>query len=401
MIKSLSIQNFQSHKHTLLDFSPTVTAIVGLNNHGKSAIFRALQKLIRDVPEGITFVRDGETECKVELTTDNGTVVRSVKTDNSSDANAYVVNGDEFVKFGHTGIPIEVPTVTGCSPIQAFGDIEFDLNFQDQIEPLFLVSGTGLPSIRGKVLSKATGVDRAGRAVQKAGSIEKKLGQDQKKVVDEVLQVVQQLEQFKGLDWLCEQVQTVSSSIEGLNEEELQISTIQQKYTKVLGVVAEAKKQRVRVQELSVDFSPVLESMQNTLQAVKLFDKVTVLKVEIEKAERLSQIEIPAVGGLKIQFSEYQAIQTHYKQLLALASSIEKAELLSSIEMPGVSGLKVQVQELQSIQSSYKKVLDTGTAIETAEWDVEKCDQDLNREFSKLEALKLKLGVCPTCQRPF
>ena len=67
MIKQINIKNFQSHKDSTLEFSEDVTAIVGLNNHGKSVVFRALQKCIRDIPNGTSFITDTpaqENECK-------------------------------------------------------------------------------------------------------------------------------------------------------------------------------------------------------------------------------------------------------------------------------------------------------------------------------------------------
>ena len=54
----LNIKDFQSHKNSIVEFDRHVTAIIGLNNHGKSAILKALRKLVRNEPSGNAFVRN-------------------------------------------------------------------------------------------------------------------------------------------------------------------------------------------------------------------------------------------------------------------------------------------------------------------------------------------------------
>ena len=87
MIKTLTISNFQSHRKSSVEFSDTVTAFVGLNNHGKSAIFRALKKLVRNEPEGVSFIRDGEAICEITLDSSDHQVVRRIRSDGASDSN--------------------------------------------------------------------------------------------------------------------------------------------------------------------------------------------------------------------------------------------------------------------------------------------------------------------------
>ena len=191
MLRRLVLDNFQSHKHTEIDFSEDLTCVVGLNNHGKSAIFRGLQKCIRNIPDGNTFVSDTpkqEEECLITVYSDKGIVTRKVRIDNASDANSYIVKGEAgdvvYAKFGRTGIPEEVLNCLPADSPIVFGDVEIDLNFQNQIDPLFLMQGTGLPALRGKVLGRSTGVDNVQRAIQIGASEEKKLKSEIKHFID-------------------------------------------------------------------------------------------------------------------------------------------------------------------------------------------------------------------------
>ena len=56
MISSLTLQNFQSHKKTTLEFDPHVNAIIGQSNSGKTAILRGLFWAIYNRPSGLSFI---------------------------------------------------------------------------------------------------------------------------------------------------------------------------------------------------------------------------------------------------------------------------------------------------------------------------------------------------------
>ena len=78
MIKSLELFNFQSHAHTLIEFSDGVNIISGTSDSGKSAILRALRWVIRNEPSGLGVVswwvfkgKRQKEDCKVILTLDD------------------------------------------------------------------------------------------------------------------------------------------------------------------------------------------------------------------------------------------------------------------------------------------------------------------------------------------
>src|SRR5690554_5109154 len=76
MITSLEIQNFQSHKETLLEFEPGVNVIIGPSDSGKTAILRALYWLVWNRPLGDAFRSSWGGDTKVVLETKDGMVKR-------------------------------------------------------------------------------------------------------------------------------------------------------------------------------------------------------------------------------------------------------------------------------------------------------------------------------------
>ncbi|MDA0587441.1 MAG: AAA family ATPase [Planctomycetota bacterium] len=71
MIRRITLDNFMSHSHTVIESAEGLTVLVGPNNCGKSAVITALQTLC-DNETGGFMVRRGESDCRVTVETDDG-----------------------------------------------------------------------------------------------------------------------------------------------------------------------------------------------------------------------------------------------------------------------------------------------------------------------------------------
>lgn len=76
MIKSLEIQNLQSHKNSKLEFVPGVNVIIGKSDTGKSAIIRALYWLIWNKPLGDSIRSNWGGDVKVQAILDDCEITR-------------------------------------------------------------------------------------------------------------------------------------------------------------------------------------------------------------------------------------------------------------------------------------------------------------------------------------
>lgn len=150
MIEKLHIADFQSHKDTLLEFSPGYNAIVGASGKGKSACLRALKFLVFNQPRGDFFIRrpDG-INATVEASI-SGHVVKRIK----GQLNEYYLDDTKWADFG-SQIPQPIIDAIEIHPIKSDTDTEFNLQFAYQFDGPFLLSES--ESVKAKFLNRLSG----------------------------------------------------------------------------------------------------------------------------------------------------------------------------------------------------------------------------------------------------
>ena len=134
MIKSVEIENFQSHKKSVFEFHPNVNIISGSSNNGKSVVIRALNWVLRNKTIG-NICSDWNTDkngnpinnIKVKVVTDKGECIRI-----KGKKNGYVLNGVEYNAIGR-----DVP-----DQVKDFFNLT-ETNIQSQMDAPFLLSLNG------------------------------------------------------------------------------------------------------------------------------------------------------------------------------------------------------------------------------------------------------------------
>jgi DNA repair exonuclease SbcCD ATPase subunit len=127
MINTLEIENFQSHPHSILEFTPGVNVIRGTSHSGKSVIIRALRWALFNEPRGLNykpFKKSSSTETSVGIDFSEGNYIIRKR---SGTENIYEVNGEK-IEAMRSELPEEVSSITQMGPI----------NLQIQEDNLFL-----------------------------------------------------------------------------------------------------------------------------------------------------------------------------------------------------------------------------------------------------------------------
>ncbi|MFA5396495.1 MAG: hypothetical protein WC346_10855 [Methanogenium sp.] len=405
MIKSLQIENFQSHTDTEIELSPLVTAIIGLNNHGKSSILRAFQKVVRNIPIGNTFITDGKKQCDITLISDTGKVVRTVKNVAVSDANKYTIDDkDEYVKFD-TEIPAEVLPLLETSPLQTFGDIEVDFNFQPQLEDLFLMQGDSLPSKRGKILGSVTGVDIVNRAIQLCASAIKSAKSSINRNEQQVLEVDQKLEKYKDLDTLSSKVSSLLTKKDYYEEFSSNLSA----YRDILSTL-ESFVERATIASKTVDsinkkkLLPRLQNIQDIHQRIQICRSLQSLQLQIDNAEYVkSTAKVSNTKNVGDSIKRGVLLKDLYFLNQQLLQAQNVADIARTVQIS--VGHAEKIKSIQEKTKQYKVIYDSLDQIKKKDNIASQNVLNANIELEKVEkekkALEQEIGVCPLCGRAF
>ena len=128
MIHQIEIQNFESHKDTVVKLAGNTTGIVGDSEHGKSAIFRAVYWLAFNRHLGTKSTSDNYRShwggiTRVTLVLENGYRISKIR---SKTKNSYVIRYPTGKKKALSGFGLQVPDeITKILGLQ-------NLNFQNQ-----------------------------------------------------------------------------------------------------------------------------------------------------------------------------------------------------------------------------------------------------------------------------
>lgn len=133
MINKLKIHDFKSHRDTQVAFCPGVNVFVGLSDHGKTNVIRAINWVANNRPLGDGVINRDATRATVELKTSHakGNETDTIRRSKGGGVNEYVVNDDvehPFTAFG-SDPPVQIKDTLNLS----------EINIQRQFEPYFLV----------------------------------------------------------------------------------------------------------------------------------------------------------------------------------------------------------------------------------------------------------------------
>lgn len=132
MLKRITLHNFMSHSHTVIDLAPGLTVLTGPNNCGKSAFVSAL-KFLAENPKANFMIRHGAKECRVIVETDDDHIIEwKRKKLNAS----YCIDGEDI----HRKTPGQLHEILRMSKVDAGNSDQFDIHFGEQKSPIFLLN---------------------------------------------------------------------------------------------------------------------------------------------------------------------------------------------------------------------------------------------------------------------
>lgn len=335
MIKAVDITNFQSHKHSRLEFSKGFNVIIGSGDHGKTAILRALNWVRSNRPLGEGFIRTGteETVVKLELLDE----VNSSITRTKGKTNSYIIhsniNSDDIVltSFG-SNVPEEVSSLINID----------EINIQWQTNPYYLVyESAGQIAL---TIRETYGLDQIDKVVHNIGSKIKENNGKLENIESELNNIntkIKELEEFdlnrlknliekaeekvgkqlklnilvKNLSKLINDIKNVDNKIssipENLDEIIKKIESELEKYEFVLSLVNSVK---LIIKQLKTISIPCIESneIDDIIGKTDILNKYTKINSKLNNLESL-------IGKIKLnndKIEEFEQLIEAQKELM-------------------------------------------------------------------------------------
>jgi exonuclease SbcC len=346
MIKSVSIQNFQSHARTELNFHEGVNVIVGTTDGGKTAIIRALRWLIWNRPSGDALRSRWGGATNVQLETEEGVITRSK---DKIDKYTLRLKGQEDIEFKAIGtsVPAEIQGVLNIS----------EINLQNQHDATFLLSDT--PGAVATHFNKVARLDRIDSATSAINGWIRGLKSDVSHLETDIATEKAKLPQFENLE-------KFEIEIEALEQMEGKAVTMRSRYSTL-------EKDIVRITNLEKE----IETLTPLLGLEKL---VTSVLDDITKRDQLQ--------------TQVDELQTVIDDLEELNEKEEAAKELMPLEPLVLSLLDKykQLRELKKTKSQLQYLLN----------QVNLVDDDIVTTGNNVTKLETKFhkempDICPLC----
>ena len=328
MIESIDIKNFQSHKHSVLEFDPGVNVIVGSSDSGKTAIIRALRWLIWNRPSGdaIRSWWGGDTE--VNLTLPTSTISRS-----KGKENIYKLDGIEF-KAMRTDVPEEIQK-----------EINFtNINLQQQLDRPFLLDDS--PGEIAQHFNKVAQLDVIDLGMSNIQRQLREIEQEDKARRLQLKEAVQELKTYAYLDKMEEEIKAVEY-LEKEQTSNFQQSEKLKKITRELYQIEEELSTYTHILELEKPISALQDIYKSRktiasrhFELLKLISTLDIIDQEIVLANDTLNVEKP-LNALLPLIQNKNSIQEKQNILKRLVTDIE--ETVKKIEET-----KKKMQELEN-----------------------------------------------------
>ena len=295
----ITIHNFQSHKDTVLELSPTVNSLEGVSDSGKSAVLRAMLWCLTNKPDGVAFASNWAKDKKGKLKDEV-----SVSIDNITRSRNATVNG--YTKFVAGKDPLTYEALKGTVPPDIENAINIgSVNIQRQMDPPFLLSST--PGDAARYVNELIGLEEIdtyqkalkGKAHDNANSLKdgnKRLADAEAALsqYDWVAGAKEKVEELAGVDAKCTELEAdlaKLSELDALNEVSAELKaakSLEKKATELIASCPDTEKLESEVSMLKqVDEADALTA--------RLIESKAVASTADDKIIALSQINTAAL----------------------------------------------------------------------------------------------------------
>lgn len=335
MIKKVEIENFQSHKKTILEFVPGTNVIIGESDAGKSAIFRAINWAITNRPLGDGFRSDWGGDTRVAIYTAEGDVIERIKT---ATRNVYIINEKPLTAFG-SEVPEQVSEILRMD----------EANIQSQMDVPFLLAVS--PGEAARLLNKAASIDDIDYTISNLRGEYQKVSNNIKFNEGKLKDYEKQIEQYDNLPELEEKLERVEEAEKELEKHEQKLVKLTQLVAEVIRIHTELEKTK-NIQQIAQKFEQILSGYNDYEEQRKRLDKLEQIaqkvKVRQEYLKSTQYVE-DSIALVQKVYDEYRECQTKQRTL----SNLKR--LIGSVAALNQSVQRIE-REISQLEKEFRKL---------------------------------------------
>jgi DNA repair protein SbcC/Rad50 len=370
MIRSIHLENFQSHKDSIFHFTDGVNSIIGASDSGKTACIRALKWVITNRPSGDSFIKHGTDFARVTLKTDRHTITRT----RSGQENSYTLNGQVFDAIG-TDVPEDVLRALNLN----------DLNLQFQMDaPFLLTESSGEVARKINRIIKLDDIDSTLRNI---GAYRKNISKRKQSLDYEIASTQKEIEQsdYSKIQQTLELAEMLSDSIEKQRDD------ILQEYIHELICIEE-----ILLNESSVNEALLLaKSIEDVIhECARMEAKCDNLSDSINDIIRLNEY-LEAMSPYLIDTTPLDRVFVQYKEVHEQIQNIQESMYLyNNIIDPKIA--EIIVEPIDVLVEQVKSCDDT--ILEAYKGTLVQIDREISSTQDKIAMWIKELGdTCPVC----
>jgi len=330
MIVKIEIENYQSHKKTVVELVPGTNVIIGKSDAGKSALFRAINWAVSNRPLGDVFRSEWGGDTKVTLHTSEGNVIERLRT---ASKNEYALNGRTLTAFG-TEVPEEIAEVLRMDAA----------NIQGQDDPPFLFSAS--PGEAARMLNKAASLDDIDRTISGLRKAHSKIEGKTKYSKSQLKNLTEEMEKYADLPIIESKMADVEELEKTRGNKEKEKTALQQ----IIAQIREINQQLKKTEKVP----EVLKKCDRIEEAVSKYrDKENTCKSIELIIHRLKEVK-EFLESKKIRNTE-RADKTLRKAVTLLSEITEKNERGRTLAR-AVTNIKKSILTMTRAEAKIKRL---------------------------------------------
>jgi len=383
-IRSIRLINFMSHEFTHIDLDPHVTVVCGENNLGKSAIVSALRGVFFN--EGKDhMVRHGEKEAVVEITAEEGIMVRWTRKCKGSNRTKYELINSEFHLLHEEYNGNEVPAWADVI-MRVRKEHDIDVHIGRQKLPLFMIGEKASKCAEILSIGRESRYLHAMLAENKTQTLQHKRSAKNGESEYAKIQGLLESEEIRSVDDLLAQAERLRKTASQLDKEPQELRELD----KVIRELHSLEEKYRSYEETNIDESlisspPEFYAGNEKLQ--KFIESIESERYLIEAQNILNRIVVPETPSIleTATLLEYGRKLFEMEKVLSdISRPLEEASRLP--ERPEYAETEMILVHGRKLKSSYDFISKTEAQIREDEDALEKIIEELD-----------SFDACPLC----